>query len=69
MIAPEHATLAKPRRPHRRIPFKDQVRRRHELDAIRMQRALTAAERAEDDDLAQRFAQRVWRAQLRTPRR
>jgi hypothetical protein len=53
------------RRKQRRIPLADQNRRRRELDEIRMRRALTPAERAEDDDLALRFAQRVWRAQLR----
>jgi hypothetical protein len=68
VIALEQAG-AKPRRPHRRIPFADQLRRRRELDEIRMQRPLTAAERVEDDDLAQRFAQRVWRAQCASPRR
>lgn len=55
---------AKSRRPQRRIPFADQVRRRHELDAIRLDRPLTDAEREEDDLLALRFAQRIWRQQL-----
>ncbi len=69
MIALHQASPAKPRRQQHRIPLADQIRRRRELDAIRMQRALTPAERAEDDDLAERFAKRVWRAQLRSPRR
>lgn len=53
------------RRPQRRFPHADQVRRRRELDTIRMQRALTPEERLEDDDLAARFAKRVFREQLR----
>lgn len=60
--------VAKPRRPHRRIPHAEQVRRRRELDEIRMHRPLTPDERVEDDDLAQRFAQRVWRAEMRPAR-
>ena len=50
-----------PRRPHRRIALADQLRRRRELDDIRMKRALTAEERAEDDDLAERAYQRAYR--------
>ncbi|CDO35799.1 hypothetical protein [Novosphingobium sp. KN65.2] len=54
--------ISKPtRRPHRRIPLPDQLRRRRELDDIRMRRALTAEERAEDDDLAERAYQRAYR--------
>jgi hypothetical protein len=49
------------RRPYRRIPFKDQLRRRRELDEIRMVRPLTAEERAEDLDLANRAYQRIYR--------
>lgn len=50
-----------PRRPHRRIPLAEQLRRRRELDDIRLQRVLTAEERAEDDDLAERAYQRAYR--------
>jgi len=52
------------RRAQRRIPHAEQVRRRRELDAIRLNRPLTDAERMEDDDLARRFAERVRRAQV-----
>lgn len=57
---------AKPRRPHRRIPHTQQIRRRRELDEIRMSHPLTPEERAEDDDLADRFAKRIYRAELRS---
>ena len=49
------------RRPYRRIPLADQLRRRRELDEIRMARAFTPEERAEDDDLAERAYQRAYR--------
>jgi len=60
---------ALPRKPQRRIPHADQVRRRRELDEIRLQRPLTSAERIDDDDLAHRLYQRHWRQQLREAER
>jgi hypothetical protein len=46
----------------RRIPLPEQLRRTAELDRIRCQRPLTAAERAEADNLAARAEMRAWRA-------
>lgn len=53
-----------PRRRHR-IALAEQLRRAAELDAIRLQRPLTAAEQAEADNLADRAYMRQWRAQQR----
>lgn len=49
----------------RRMPVPDQRRRMAELDAIRLERPLTAAEQAEADRLANRAYHREWRAQQR----
>ncbi|MFN3424522.1 MAG: hypothetical protein ACK40C_07445 [Novosphingobium meiothermophilum] len=47
------------------MPVPDQVRRLAELDAIRLERPLTAAEQAEADTLTNRAYHRQWRAQQR----
>ena len=44
-----------------------QSQRRAELDAIRIDRALTAAEQAEADRLADRLYMREWRRTLGNP--
>lgn len=49
----------------RQMPVADQLRRTAELDALRLQRPLTAAEQAEADSLINRAYQREWRAQQR----
>lgn len=53
------------RRRHRRIPLPDQLRRRRELDDIRMLRSLTPEERTEDLDLADRAYQRQYQQAYR----
>ena len=50
----------------RRIPLAEQRRRTIELDALRLLRPLTEAERAEADALAHRAYMRAWRGPLRT---
>lgn len=63
--------MADDRAPHARspaarwMPVPDQVRRLAELDAIRLERPLTAAEQAEADTLTNRAYHRQWRAQQR----
>lgn len=52
-------------RRHRRIPLPDQLRRRRELDEIRMLRSLTPEERTEDLDLADRAYQRQYQQAYR----
>ena len=47
----------------RQMPLADQRRRMAELDAIRLQRGLTAGEQAEADRLAHRAYMRAWHAQ------
>ncbi len=47
------------------MPVPDQVRRLAELDAIRLERPLTAAEQAEADTLTNRAYHRHWRAHQR----
>lgn len=49
----------------RQMPVAEQLRRTAELDALRLQRPLTAAEQAEADNLADRAYHRHWRAQQR----
>ncbi|WP_298290302.1 hypothetical protein [Novosphingobium sp.] len=49
----------------RQMPVADQLRRAAELDALRLQRALTASEQAEADNLADRAYHRAWRAMQR----
>ena len=46
----------------RQMLVAQQLRRMAELDALRLQRALTASEQAEADNLAYRTYQREWRA-------
>ncbi|MFN3553424.1 MAG: hypothetical protein ACK4UL_09975 [Novosphingobium meiothermophilum] len=47
------------------MPVPDQVRRLAELDAIRLERPLTAAEQAEADTLTNRAYHRQWGAHQR----
>lgn len=49
----------------RQMPVAQQLRRMAELDALRLQRGLTASEQAEADNLAYRTYQREWRAMQR----
>lgn len=52
-------------RSNRQMPVAQQLRRMAELDALRLQRGLTASEQAEADNLAYRTYQREWRATQR----
>lgn len=55
------------RRAHKateRLSIAAQMKRRAELDEIRLSRPLTAEERAEDDKLTHRVYMRLWRAQM-----
>lgn len=52
-------------RSNRQMPVAQQLRRMAELDALRLQRGLTASELAEADNLAYRTYQREWRAMQR----
>jgi hypothetical protein len=45
-----------------RMSFRQQRERTRQLDAIRLQRPLTAAERAEADDLALKLYMRLYRS-------
>lgn len=49
----------------RQMPVRQQLRRMAELDALRVERGLTASEQAEADNLADRAYHRQWRAMQR----
>lgn len=53
------------RRSTRQMPVRQQLNRMTELDALRLQRGLTASEQAEADNLADRAYHRHWRAMQR----